>query len=274
MQKQKIAVLSYSGGADSTSLLMHLLEKGYEVKALSYFYGQRHRLELERGTQQIEYLKSRGINIERHIIDLSFMGTLFESGLIGDLDKEVVKGHYSEESQKGTVIPNRNAIFAAITYGYALSLVKKYDTEAIIALGTHQGDYKLDKETGKVTGCYPDCSEEFKQAIEHAFKIGNWDSEKVDYYAPYNITDKTGVLKDGVENATKLGLDWKEIYKNTNTSYEPSKDGKANGKTGADVERILSFYNLGLKDPVEYIESWDKVLEDALKLEKEYVESN
>ena len=73
--------------------------------------------------------------------------------------------------------------------------------------------FLIDKETGIATGQYPDCSEEFKQALEYAFKIGNWDSDKVSYYAPYNSTDKTGVLKDGIENCQKLGLDWKEIYK-------------------------------------------------------------
>ena len=78
-----------------------------------------------------------------------------------------------------------------------------------------------DFDNKKQSGIYPDCSEEFKQAIEHAFKIGNWDSEKVDYYAPYNITDKTGVLKDGINCCNQLGLDYKEIYKRTNTSYDP-----------------------------------------------------
>jgi 7-cyano-7-deazaguanine synthase len=265
----KKAILSLSAGMDSTSLLTHLLVKGYDVKCLSFNYGQRHSLELQRGTELIDYLKTQGYNIERTIIDLSILGTLFNSGLIGKDAKPII-GHYSLESQRGTVVPNRNAIFASITYGYALSLSKEYNTEAIIALGTHQGDYKIDATTGIATGQYPDCSEEFKQALEHAFKIGNWDSDKVSYYAPYNITNKTGVLRDGIMNCKQLGLDWKEIYKRTNTSYAPTEDGKAHGYTGADVERVLSFYSLDLIDPIEYVDGWDAVLKYALEEEKKF----
>jgi 7-cyano-7-deazaguanine synthase len=267
--KQKIAILSLSGGMDSTSLLLYLLEKNYDVRCLSFNYGQRHKIELERGTELISYLKTQGFNIERTIIDLSILGTLFNSGLIGKDAKPII-GHYSLESQRGTVVPNRNAIFASITYGYALSLAKEYNIEAAIALGTHQGDYKIDSTTGIASGQYPDCSEEFRVALEYAFKIGNWDSEKVSYYAPYNTTDKTGVLKDGIENCKKLGLDWKEIYKRTNTSYAPTEEGKAHGYTGADVERIISFHTLGLVDPVEYVDGWETVLKYALEEEAKF----
>jgi 7-cyano-7-deazaguanine synthase len=269
MSNNKKAVLSFSAGMDSTSLLLHLLSQGYDVKCLSFNYGQRHVLELQRGTELIEYLKTKGYEIERTIIDLSILGTLFNSGLIGK-DAEAIVGHYSLESQKGTVVPNRNAIFAAITYGYALSLAKEHNTDAIIALGTHQGDYKIDAVTGVATGQYPDCSEKFKLALEYAFKIGNWDSDKVSYYAPYNVTDKMGVLKDGIENCQKLNLDWNEIYSRTNTSYAPTEDGKAHGYTGADVERVLSFYSLGLTDPVEYVDGWEAVLKYALEEEKKF----
>ncbi len=269
MNNKKIAVLSFSSGMDSTSLLMSLLAKGHEVKCMSFDYGQRHKLELERGTELVEYLKTKGYNIERTIVDLSILGKLYNSGLIGE-NAEAIVGHYSLESQKGTVVPNRNAIFASIVYGYALSLAQKFDTETLIALGTHQGDYKIDAETGVATGQYPDCSEEFKVALEYAFKIGNWDSDKVEYYAPYNSTDKIGVLTDGITSCKSLGLDWEEIYKRTNTSYAPTADGKAHGYTGADVERVLSFNSLGLVDPVEYVDGWDIVLKYALEEEAKY----
>lgn len=269
MIKKKIAVLSFSSGMDSTSLLMSLLAKDYEVKCMSFNYGQRHVLELERGTELVEYLKTKGYDIERTIVDLSILGKLYNSGLIGE-NTEAIVGHYSLESQKGTVVPNRNAIFASIVYGYALSLAQKFDTDTLIALGTHQGDYKLDPETGITTGQYPDCSEEFKLALEHAFKIGNWDSDKVEYYAPYNFTDKIGVLRDGIQSCYKLDLDWKEIYKRTNTSYAPTVDGKAHGYTGADVERVLSFNSLGLVDPVEYVDGWETTLKYALEEEEKY----
>ena len=53
---KKYAVLSLSGGMDSSTLLLHLLAKGYEVTALSFDYGQKHKVELERATSLVEYL--------------------------------------------------------------------------------------------------------------------------------------------------------------------------------------------------------------------------
>jgi len=198
------------------------------------------------------------------------------SGLMDNNSLEMKKGHYAHENALTTVVPNRNAIFSSIVYAVALSIVKRTGEQCDIALGTHMGDF----DNKKQSGIYPDCSEEFKQAIEHAFKIGNWDSDKVDYYAPYNVTDKTGVLKDGIECCEKLGLDYKEIYKRTNTSYSPirGEDGKyySDIYSGSSVERVESFIKLGLEDPLQYIEndgtlvSWEYVKEKIEKICEEF----
>ncbi len=268
-------VLSHSGGLDSSSLLLKLLADSYEVTALSFDIGQRHKVELERATELVMYLNQQsGPNalikpIKHQIIKLDGLSELLVSGLIDNNSMEMKKGHYAHENALTTVVPNRNAIFASIIYAVALSIVKKTGEPCKIALGTHMGDFNNKTQTG----IYPDCSEEFKVAIEHAFKIGNWDSEKVDYYAPYNITDKTGVLKDGIESCKKLSLDWREIYKRTNTSYAPiwipypestSRVEEANRtkfgewysdyKSGSSIERIESFIKLGLEDPLQYAE--------------------
>jgi len=126
-----------------------------------------------------------------------------------------------------------------------------------------------DFDNKKQQGIYPDCSEDFRQAIEHAFKIGNWNSDKVDYYAPYNITDKTGVLKDGIQVCNTLNLNYKEIYSRTNTSYSPIQLNNGNWvsdyKSGSSIERIESFIKLGYEDPIQYAEedgtlvSWEFV---------------
>jgi len=299
--KQKYAVLSLSGGMDSSTLLLHLLANGYEVTALSFDYGQKHKVELERATELVQYInegRERGFKwidqntppyhcVKHQIIKLDGLSNLLVSGLVDNNSMEMKTGHYAHENALTTVVPNRNAIFSAITYAVALSIVKKTGEPCNIALGTHMGDFNNKKQSG----IYPDCSEEFRQAIEHAFKIGNWDSDKVDYYAPYNVTDKTGVLKDGVECCEKLGLDYKEIYKRTNTSYAPIRvilpslkstfpneeieSGEreiwySDYKSGSSIERCESFIKLGLEDPVQYAEedgtlvSWEFV--------KEYVE--
>lgn len=296
---KKHCVLSLSGGADSSSLLLRLLNDGYEVTALSFDIGQKHKVELERATELVSYLnttlfKNSGYRLESYkewfknygikhqIIKLDGLSNLLVSGLIDNNSMEMKKGHYAHENALTTVVPNRNAIFAAITYAVALSIVKRTGEKCQIALGTHMGDFNNKTQTG----IYPDCSEEFKIALEHAFKIGNWDSEKVDYYAPYNTTDKTGVIGDGVKCCQELGLDYKEIYSRTNTSYAPININRSEGdskeiwasdyKSGSSIERIESFIKLELEDPLQYAEedgtlvSWEFVKEYVIKICEEF----
>jgi 7-cyano-7-deazaguanine synthase len=273
--KQNV-VLSLSGGMDSSTLLLRCLKEYQTVTAISFDYGQKHRVELERAQSLVEYLNENGYNIHYQVIALNGLSNLLVSGLMDNNSMEMKKGHYAHENALTTVVPNRNAIFASITYAVALSIVKKTGEKCDIALGTHMGDF--DNKTQ--SGIYPDCSEEFKTTLELAFKIGNWDSDKVDYYAPYNITDKTGVLKDGIEKCNLLGLDYKEIYSRTNTSYAPIHIGDKNWvsdyKSGSSIERIISFAKLNLEDPIQYAEedgtlvSWGFVKKYAIKLEEEF----
>ena len=107
------AVMALSGGMDSTGLLIHLLSKGYNVSCISYEYGQKHNIELERAKANIDYLAQKGYVVEHQVADLSSAMALFYSALTSD-DIEVPEGHYEEEQMKATVVPNRNAIFASI----------------------------------------------------------------------------------------------------------------------------------------------------------------
>lgn len=259
----KIAVVSLSGGMDSTSLTLRLIREGYDVYAISFNYGQKHSLELERAKLNIEYLASKGFNIKHKIVDLTSAMADFVSSLTS-ADINTPEGFYAEENMKATVVPNRNAIFSAIVYGQALSLSMKYNKDAVIALGIHSGDHQI----------YPDCRQEFRDAIEYAFRIGNWGSERISYIAPYLKDDKYTILKDALISCEILGLDFDTVMRNTNTSYSPTVDGKASGKTGADVERILAFHKLGRKDPVEYVDGWEKALEYALEAESNFNKIN
>ena len=62
-----------------------------------------------------------------------------------------------------------------------------------------------------------------------------------------------------------MNLDFDTIFRNTNTSYNPDEQGRSSGTSGADVERILAFHAIGREDPVEYVTSWNEVLQGALK---------
>ena len=247
MKKQ--AVLSLSGGMDSSTVLLHLLAKGYEVTAVSFDYGQKHKVELERAQDLVNYINLSRINepnINYKTIKLDGLVELLNSNLVEGGD-EVPEGHYEEDNMKDTVVPNRNKMFSSIIQAVALSIANEKNCPVEIAMGIHAGDHAI----------YPDCRQEFRDADYNAFLEGNWDANKVTYYTPYLKGDKFDILKDGEVCCEKLGLDFDGVYKRTNTSYKPTDEGLSDYKSASSVERIEAFLKLGRKDPVEYVDGWD-----------------
>jgi 7-cyano-7-deazaguanine synthase len=288
----KQAVLSLSGGMDSSTLLLHLLANDYKVTALSFDYGQKHRVELERAQQLVDYLNDKGKktknpnikhDITYQVIKLDGLSELLNSALVDGGD-EVPEGHYEEDNMKATVVPNRNKIFSSIIQSVALSIANETKYTTFISLGIHAGDHQI----------YPDCRQEFRDADDIAFQMGNWDAHRVKYYTPYLRGDKFDILKDGEKCCEKLGIDFDEVYKRTNTSYKPipiyrevtiCKRGQmatstridylSDYKSASSVERIEAFLKLGRKDPVEYANEngpveWEVAKEHVETLLKEH----
>lgn len=253
------AVVCLSGGMDSTSLLLHLLARGCEVHGVSFDYGQKHVIELKRLKANLDYFNSQGIKVRWSLVDLSTLGPLLDSALTSN-DKSVPQGHYAGENMRETVVPNRNAIFASISYATALSLAQSRQTPVSLSLGVHSGDHAI----------YPDCRPEFYSALSTAFEIGNWNSELVSMYLPYLEADKRTILKDAQTSIMKLKLSFETVFRNTCTSYLPDAQGRSHGFTGSDVERILAFADLGLVDPLEYLRPWDEVVAVAREAQLEY----
>jgi len=272
---KKQAVLSLSGGMDSSTLLLHLLANDYEVTALSFDYGQKHKVELERATDLVQYINQNLDNwnskenpypkVTHQIIKLDGLAQLLNSSLV-EGGSEVPEGHYAAENMKDTVVPNRNKIFSSIIQAVALSIADKKGTECSIAMGIHSGDHEI----------YLDCRQDFRDADFDAFIIGNWGAENVNVYTPYIDTDKFGILKDGMDCLGKLNLDFNEVYYRTNTSYKPiyipvqklsgvSGNWYSDYKSASSVERIEAFMKLGRPDPVPYADetgpvSWETVV--------------
>jgi 7-cyano-7-deazaguanine synthase len=151
-------------------------------------------------------------------------------------------------------------------------------------MGIHAGDHAI----------YPDCRQEFRDADDHAFRVGNWGSEKVGYFTPYLEGDKFTILQDGEVLCNELGLDFNEVYSRTNTSYKPillQVDHNTPGrvvmnvgminqgyykwysdyKSASSVERVEAFLKLGRPDPVPYADetgpvTWEHVVAEVTKV--------
>jgi 7-cyano-7-deazaguanine synthase len=253
-------VVSLSGGMDSSTLLLRAIEKYDSVTAISFDYGQKHRVELERAQQLVDYINKicpvdencfNGCTVNYRQIKLDGLVDLLDSALVQGGD-DVPEGHYEQDNMKETVVPNRNKMFASITQAVALSVANRTEDVCDIALGIHAGDHAV----------YPDCRQEFRDADDAAFRIGNWDADRVGYFTPYLDTDKFGILQDGEKLCEILGIDFDEVYSRTNTSYKPLKvysrpetnayEWYSDYKSASSVERIEAFIKLGRPDPVGY----------------------
>lgn len=282
MQKQH-AVLSLSGGMDSSSLLLHLLATGHNVTCLSFDYGQKHKLELECATNFVQLIKEQNPALAPHlrhqVIKLGGLGELLHSSLTTS-GWETPEGHYESSNMSQTVVPNRNKIFSSIIQGVALSIAKQTGSKVKISMGIHAGDHAI----------YPDCRQEFRDADYEAFVIGNDNAEAVTYYTPFLEVKKKDILEDAIFNCDVLGLDWKKLFASTNTSYKPVtvamqfEDEIVNEEvsdfmSASSVERIEAFLELGLQDPCTYakydengrgvIVSWNEVVEHVKNVLKQ-----
>jgi 7-cyano-7-deazaguanine synthase len=274
-KNKKHVVISLSGGMDSSTLLLRCLKEYDTVTAISFDYGQKHRVELERAQSLVDYIDSTllesyklgGVNyinqkrpVKYRQIKLDGLVDLLDSALVTG-GEEVPEGHYEQSNQKETVVPNRNKMFASIVQAVALSVSNRTKENCDIALGIHAGDF----------GVYPDCRQEFRDADDAAFRAGNWDAERVGYFTPYLEGMKYDILVDGQILCEELGLDFNEVYSRTNTSYKPYPSGNSDYKSASSVERVEAFIKLGRPDPVIYededgVVTWEHVVEEVTKV--------
>jgi 7-cyano-7-deazaguanine synthase len=301
---KKHVIISLSGGMDSSTLLLRCLKEYDSVTAISFDYGQKHRVELERAQSLVDYINQEGDNetlleykspfpeITYRQIQLNGLVDLLDSALVTG-GEDVPEGHYTEANQKATVVPNRNKIFSSITQAVALSVANRTGETCDIALGIHSGDHSV----------YPDCRQEFRDADDVAFRLGNWDAERVGFFTPYLEGDKFTILQDGEKLCEELGLNFDDVYSRTNTSYKPiwipapinqewlekellnghaEKDlikthehyeGEwySDYKSASSVERVEAFIKLGRKDPAPYADetgpvTWEHVVAEVTKV--------
>src|SRR5712692_7393923 len=210
-QKLQKTVLIYSGGLDSTVLLYKLLEQKHEVLHLSYNYGQRHKLELQ-SAKRITAL----CGLKHEIVDISLLGSqLLMGSSQTDPSVEVPKGHYTDQSMRLTVVPNRNMIMLALAGGYALS-----QGATNVAYAAHRGDHEI----------YPDCRPAFIAAMQEAFRLCHFTSA-LQLLAPFQQMTKAEIVQKGLKLKVPLELT-RSCYTNV---------AEACGQCGTCVERLEAF---------------------------------
>ncbi len=216
---KKKAVIVYSGGMDSRTVLAKAQWMDRDVYPLSMYYGQKHAKEVAYAQHVCSEL-----NLIHKLVNMEFMKDIASNSSLTS-NKDVPEGHYEEESMKDTVVPNRNMILLSIAIAYAVNIGADE-----VWYGAHAGDHAI----------YPDCRPEFIDAMKHIAHIANWSPVKI--VVPYTDTDKTGILKEGMTMLVDYSMTW--------TCYN-GRD-KACGKCGACQERLEAFKQVGLTDPLEY----------------------
>lgn len=183
-------VLILSGGMDSTTLLYDLMNRGHDLKVLSFNYGQRHKKELEFADKTCVKL---GVDHTR--VDLrSITSLISNSALTGEV--EVPEGHYEDETMKLTVVPNRNMIILSVAIGYAENLGFEN-----VAIANHAGDHAI----------YPDCRTEFIEALSKASELGTYNKIKI--VAPYSEISKADIARIGLDLGINYEADTWSCYK-------------------------------------------------------------
>ena len=177
------AIVIYSGGLDSTTVLYHLRAEKWEVKALSADYGQRHR---ERELAAAETICAR-LGVERRVLDLRSLVGLFGKNGLTDLSVAVPEEAYGAATLPLTTVPNRNMILLSVGIAWAVSL--SFDA---VAFGAHSG----------LRTNYPDCSPGFADAMDRAAR--ECDDRKISVLSPFVTWDKGDIVRRGMVPETLL----------------------------------------------------------------------
>ena len=225
----KSAVVLLSGGIDSTTTLAIAITGGYEAYALSFDYGQRHRIEMQAARRAADSLGAKEHRIAK--IDLRVFGG---SALTGDID--VPKQRSETEIADGipvTYVPARNTIFLAYALGWA-EVIQAAD----IFLGVNAIDYSG----------YPDCRPEFIEAFQTVANVGTKagvEGRRFQIHTPLIKFSKAEIIRKAVELGVDLSL--------THSCYDPSPDGFACGECDSCLLRLKGFREAGMKDPIRYV---------------------
>ncbi len=225
----KKSVILLSGGVDSATAAAIAKERGFELYALTFEYGQRHRREVEAAKRVAAH-----IGVKQHVIIAFDLRAIGGSALTDEI--EVPKGRSAAEIARGipsTYVPARNTIFLS----FALALAERIEA-ADIFFGANQLDYSG----------YPDCREAYLHAFEAMANIGTKAAVEgqlhITIHAPLIHMSKAEIIRKGTELGIDYGLTW--------SCYDPRLDGRACGLCDSCQFRLKGFNEAGYPDPLPY----------------------
>ncbi len=223
----KKAVVLYSGGLDSTTCMAIARADGFEAYAMSFAYGQRHSVELDKARAYAPKIGAASHQVMQ--INLRQFGG---SALTADL--AVPKDQSSGDEIPITYVPARNTIFLSFALGWA-EVLGAFD----IFIGVNALDYSG----------YPDCRPEFISAFENmanlATKAGVEGDQPYTIHTPLIQLSKAEIILTGLD----LGVD----YSLTHSCYDPTPTGLACGRCDSCHLRLKGFREAGVEDPIEYV---------------------
>lgn len=224
---KKKGVILLSGGLDSATVAAIAVNEGYSLSALTFFYSQRHEVEIKFAEKLAEFFK-----MDNHV-KISIPSQIFRTALTSDSAIDVPKNREIQSSHiPETYVPARNIIFLSYALAYAESAGAEH-----IFIGANAVDYSG----------YPDCRPEFFTAFKKMANIGTKagvEGRGFNIHTPLMHLYKHEIIKLGSE----LGVD----YSLTHSCYDPYADGSSCGECDSCYLRIKGFAEAGVPDPTKY----------------------
>jgi len=225
MKKKGVVLLS--GGIDSATAAAIAMNQGFDLSAITFFYSQRHEIEIKYSEKLVEYFK-----IKDHI-KISLPAEIFRTALISKSEINVPKNlEVKKNIIPETYVPARNIIFLA----YALAYGESIGAEDIF-IGATEVDYSG----------YPDCRSEFFSAFKKMADIGTKtgvEGGEFIIHTPLLHLYKHEIIVLG----TELGID----YSLTHSCYDPAIEGYSCGECDSCFIRMKGFADAGIPDPTVY----------------------
>lgn len=224
---KKKGVILLSGGLDSATVAAIAIKEGFSLSALTFFYSQRHEVEIKFAERLAEHFK-----MENHI-KISIPAEIFKTALTAESGIDVPKNREISDSEiPETYVPARNIIFLSFALAYAESTGAEN-----IFIGANAVDYSG----------YPDCRPEFFSAFKKMADAGTKagvEGRGFAIHTPLMTMNKHEIIRLG----TELGVD----YSLTHSCYDPAADGSSCGECDSCRLRMKGFAEAGVPDPTKY----------------------